>query len=185
MQIRVHRFDSGTRLHNILCISPKRGHPKRDIVRKFLYTICTQNIGVDHTKTPNNIALYRILKLEELFVERLRFPILTPAILWLLCISELAFIQLQRIPVGSNEFILIGALATLAALAEILVIKALELTQTVILAPIHYTLLIWGTAYGWMVFGQFPDQWTWFGSAMIFATGIYVVLREWSKKNQR
>jgi len=30
-----------------LCISPKRGHPKRDIVRKFLCTICTQNIGVD------------------------------------------------------------------------------------------------------------------------------------------
>ena len=90
-----------------------------------------------------------------------------------------------RTPVGSNEFILIGALATLAALAEILVIKALELTQTVVLAPIHYTLLIWGTAYGWMVFGQFPDQWTWFGSAIIFATGIYVALREWSKKNQR
>jgi len=89
-----------------------------------------------------------------------------------------------RTPVGSNEFILIGALATLAALAEILVIKALELTQTVVLAPIHYTLLIWGTAYGWIVFGQFPDKWTWFGSAMIFATGIYVVLREWSKKNQ-
>jgi drug/metabolite transporter (DMT)-like permease len=28
-----------------------------------------------------------------------------------------------------------------------------------------------------MVFGQFPDQWTWFGSAIIFATVIYVVLR--------
>jgi drug/metabolite transporter (DMT)-like permease len=36
-----------------------------------------------------------------------------------------------------------------------------------------------------MVFGQFPDKWTWFGSAIIFATGVYVVLREWSKKNQR
>jgi drug/metabolite transporter (DMT)-like permease len=33
-----------------------------------------------------------------------------------------------------------------------------------------------------MVFGQFPDQWTWFGSAIIFATGIYVALREWSRK---
>ena len=89
-----------------------------------------------------------------------------------------------RTPVGNKEFLLIAALAILAALAEILVIKALELTQTVVLAPIHYTLLIWGTTYGWIVFGQFPDQWTWFGSAIIFATGVYVVLREWSKKNQ-
>ena len=47
MQIRVHRFDSGTRLHNILCIFPKKCHLKQDIVRNILYTICTQNIGVD------------------------------------------------------------------------------------------------------------------------------------------
>ena len=87
-----------------------------------------------------------------------------------------------RTPVWGNEILLIGALATLAALAEIMVIKALELTQAVVLAPIHYTLLIWGTAYGYLIFGQFPDKWTWFGSAIIFATGIYVVLREWTRK---
>ena len=87
-----------------------------------------------------------------------------------------------RTPAGNKEFLLIAALATLAALAEILVIKALELTQAVVLAPIHYTLLIWGTIYGWLVFGQLPDEWTWFGSAMIFATGIYVVWREWTRK---
>ena len=87
-----------------------------------------------------------------------------------------------RTPVWGNEILLIGALATLAALAEIMVIKALELTQAVVLAPIHYTLLIWGTAYGYLIFGQFPDEWTWFGSAIIFATGIYVVLREWTRK---
>jgi len=47
LQIRVHRFDSGTRLHNILCISLKKCHPKQDVVRKFLYTICTQNVSLD------------------------------------------------------------------------------------------------------------------------------------------
>ena len=47
LQIRVHRFDSGTRLHNILCISPKIHHLKQDVVRKILYTFRTQNIGVD------------------------------------------------------------------------------------------------------------------------------------------
>ncbi len=47
LQIRVHRFDSGTRLHNMLYISPKKRHLKQDVVRKILYTIRTQNIGVD------------------------------------------------------------------------------------------------------------------------------------------
>ena len=36
------------------------------------------------TKTADDIALYWILKLEELFVERQCFPILTPSVLWLL-----------------------------------------------------------------------------------------------------
>ena len=40
LQIRVDRFDSGTRLHNILCISLKKCHLKQDVVRKFLYTKC-------------------------------------------------------------------------------------------------------------------------------------------------
>ena len=84
-----------------------------------------------------------------------------------------------RSPVWGNEILLLVALATLAALAEIMVIKALELAQAVVLAPVHYTLLIWGTIYGWFVFGQFPDAWTWFGSTIIFATGIYIVWREW------
>ena len=63
-----------------------------------------------------------------------------------------------RTPDWGVEILLIVALATLAAFAEIMVIKALELTQAVVLAPIHYTLLIWGTIYGWLVFGQLPDE---------------------------
>jgi len=61
LQIRVHRFDSGTRLHNILCISPKKRHLKQDTVRKFLYTICTQNIGVDLAISAPQSSLKEIL----------------------------------------------------------------------------------------------------------------------------
>ena len=47
LQIRVHRFDSGTRLHNILYIARENNIQKQDIVYYFLYTTRTQNIGVD------------------------------------------------------------------------------------------------------------------------------------------
>jgi len=30
-----------------LCISLKKCHLKQDVVRKFLYTICTQNVSLD------------------------------------------------------------------------------------------------------------------------------------------
>jgi drug/metabolite transporter (DMT)-like permease len=90
-----------------------------------------------------------------------------------------------RTPVWGSEILLLLVLAGLAALAEIMVIKALELAQAVVLAPIHYTVMIWGTIYGWFVFGQLPDEWTWLGSLIIFATGIYMVRREWAIKHEK
>lgn len=89
-----------------------------------------------------------------------------------------------RAPVWGSEILLLLVLAGLAALAEIMFIKALELAQAVALAPIHYTVMIWGTIYGWFVFGQLPDEWTWVGSFIIFATGIYMVRREWAIRQE-
>jgi len=73
---------------------------------------------------------------------------------------------------------LLISIALFAALAETLVIKSLELTQAVILAPIHYSILIWSTFYGFVIFGDLPDLFTWLGVAIIVATGIYMLHRE-------
>lgn len=73
---------------------------------------------------------------------------------------------------------LLVGLACLAAMGEVLVIKSLEVTQAVVLAPVHYSLLIWGVFYGYMVFGELPDLWTWVGAAVIMGTGLYVLHRE-------
>ena len=47
LQIRLQRFDSASGLHNILQILLNKYSAKEYIVRNFLYTIRTQNIGVD------------------------------------------------------------------------------------------------------------------------------------------
>lgn len=81
-------------------------------------------------------------------------------------------------PTTNLEVVLLVSIAILAALAELLVIKALEVAQAAIVAPVHYTLLIWGTMYGYLVFAQLPDMWTWVGSLIIVATGFYTLQRE-------
>ena len=81
-------------------------------------------------------------------------------------------------PEWGLEIGLLTGMAILAAIAECMVIKSLELAQAVVLAPVHYSLLIWGTFYGWIVFDQLPDGWTWVGAAIILATGIYTLHRE-------
>ena len=81
-------------------------------------------------------------------------------------------------PEWGFEIALLASMAVLAGIAEVMVIKSLELAQAVVLAPVHYTLLIWGTFYGWVVFDQLPDLWTWVGALIIVGTGIYTLHRE-------
>ena len=81
-------------------------------------------------------------------------------------------------PTSSTKLILLTSIAIMAAGAEILVIKALEVAQAVVVAPMQYTLILWGTAYGYFVFGQFPDFWTWVGAIVIIASGLYTLQRD-------
>ena len=81
-------------------------------------------------------------------------------------------------PHSSTQVMLLIIMAGLAAIGEILVIKALEVAEAVVVAPIHYTLIIWGTLYGYFVFHQLPDRWTWIGTAIIVLAGLYTWQRE-------
>lgn len=83
-----------------------------------------------------------------------------------------------KTPVWGWEVVILVAMALTAACAEILVIKALEAAQAVVVAPVQYSMLIWGTFYGWLVFDQLPDFWTWTGALIIVATGLYTLNRE-------
>ncbi len=83
-----------------------------------------------------------------------------------------------KTPVWGWEVTILITMACTAAFAEILVIKALEAAQAVVVAPVQYSMLIWGTFYGWLVFGQLPDLWTWTGALIIVATGLYTLNRE-------
>jgi S-adenosylmethionine uptake transporter len=87
-------------------------------------------------------------------------------------------------PTGAQLPLLI-LMAALAAAAEICVIKALELAMAVVVAPVQYTLILWGTFYGFTVFGQLPDLWTWTGTAIIVATGLYTLRREYMISRER
>jgi drug/metabolite transporter (DMT)-like permease len=73
---------------------------------------------------------------------------------------------------------LLVAIAVIAGFAETLVIMALDVTQAVVVAPVQYSMIIWGTFYGFFIFGQLPDVWTWIGTAVIVVTGLYMLNRE-------
>ena len=88
-------------------------------------------------------------------------------------------------PQTNTELALLASMALMAAAAETLVIKALEVAQAVVVAPLQYTLILWSTMYGYLVFADLPDFWTWTGAAIIVATGAYTLHRERVVSRQR
>jgi len=81
-------------------------------------------------------------------------------------------------PATGIDFAAFAGMAICAGLGELLVIRALQVAHAVVLAPVHYTLIVWGTFYGWLLFDVLPDFWTIVGAAIIVATGLYIMHRE-------
>lgn len=95
---------------------------------------------------------------------------------WTLLCLPLPFVW--QTPASGLEILLLLGMAIFAAIAEVLVIMALDAAQAVVVAPVQYSLLIWGTCYGFVIFGQLPDAWTLIGAVIIVATGLYTLNRE-------
>jgi drug/metabolite transporter (DMT)-like permease len=73
---------------------------------------------------------------------------------------------------------LFGLVALLGSSGHFLLIKALQLAPASVLQPYSYTMLIWATIVGFLVFGNLPDLATVVGAAIIAASGIYTFARE-------
>jgi len=60
----------------------------------------------------------------------------------------------------------------------VIVSQALRLAPATLLAPFFYTQIVWMTLSGIILFGNWPDEQTLLGAAVIIASGIYVWHRE-------
>jgi drug/metabolite transporter (DMT)-like permease len=65
------------------------------------------------------------------------------------------------------------AIAMVGAVAHYALIKALDFAEAGAVQPYSYTLLVWATVMGWLVFGDVPDGWTIAGAAIVVASGLY------------
>jgi drug/metabolite transporter (DMT)-like permease len=71
--------------------------------------------------------------------------------------------------------LLIGILGTIGQLT---VVQALREGETHVVMPIDFTKLIWAAMLGFLWFHEIPTAYTWLGGAMIFASTMYIALRE-------
>ena len=70
---------------------------------------------------------------------------------------------------------LIGALGTTG---QVSLTRALAVGEVTAVLPLDFLKLVWGSALGYFFFAEIPDAWTWVGGTIIFASTIYLALRE-------
>jgi S-adenosylmethionine uptake transporter len=73
---------------------------------------------------------------------------------------------------------LLAVMAILGMAGGMLIIAAYRMAPAIIVAPMQYSQIIWAMLYGWLFFGETLDIYTAVGTAVIIASGIYIVLRE-------
>jgi drug/metabolite transporter (DMT)-like permease len=73
----------------------------------------------------------------------------------------------------ARAWVLIVGVAMIGSVANYALIKALDYAEAGALQPYSYTLLVWATLMGFVVFGDFPDIWTIVGAAVIVASSAY------------
>lgn len=75
----------------------------------------------------------------------------------------------------------LGLLAVVAALGfsgGLCTIAAYRFGDAAVIAPMQYSQIIWGSAFGFLFFAEVPDSATGIGAGVIIMAGLYVVLRE-------
>jgi drug/metabolite transporter (DMT)-like permease len=63
-------------------------------------------------------------------------------------------------------------------LAQLALTAALRFAPVALVMPMDYTMLIWASLLGVLLFHQFPSQWTWIGAPIVIASGLVILWRE-------
>ncbi|MEM8749762.1 MAG: DMT family transporter [Pseudomonadota bacterium] len=108
--------------------------------------------------------------------ERTAVLILYPMMVGFITMSALQPFVFKAIDLAS--LLLMALVGFMALAAQMCIIAAYRNAPASIVAPMQYSQMIWAIIFGALVFSEYPDMWVMIGSAIIIASGIYIVVRE-------
>lgn len=104
-----------------------------------------------------------------------------------LCLTiALPFILPAALPVlrelTAFQWLILVSTGFWGCLGHLLQIQAYQRASASLLAPFVYLQIVAAAALGWMIWGQFPDLFTWIGIAVVCASGIVIGALEWRRQ---
>ena len=77
-----------------------------------------------------------------------------------------------------RDLALMALFGVVSIMALACINRAVKLAPASVVAPFQYTMIVWGIALGYLVFGDIPDVPTLVGAAIIIAAGLFIFWRE-------
>jgi len=89
----------------------------------------------------------------------------------------------MTLPLGWNiptpgDMGLFALTGVMLGFAQLMMILAFRQAEASVLAPFKYAAIVWAVIIGFLVWGDLPDGWEIAGSALIVASGLYILHRE-------
>ena len=84
-----------------------------------------------------------------------------------------------------TDLIPLFLIGLLSAANQVLFIKGMAVGEAAVLAPIDYARLVLSVIAGLLVFGEWPDVYTWLGAGVIVVSTLYITIREIRSKRAR
>jgi drug/metabolite transporter (DMT)-like permease len=82
------------------------------------------------------------------------------------------------VPLGLTDVLILAAVAGFAPGIIWLITSAYRHGEASAIAPFQYLRLIVVAGFGWLIFHEVPDGWTWLGAAVILAGAVVVTVAE-------
>lgn len=105
----------------------------------------------------------------------------TAIVFWYLAVSVavtglvLPFVWVTPDPRG---WLLLVGLGLFGGVAQLIVTAAFRYADAAVLAPFDYASILWGSALGYLIWGEVPAGTLWAGAAVLIASGLYIAHRE-------
>ena len=113
-------------------------------------------------------------------------PLASAALYMTLCATILGAASLPWQWVTPTPLMLLCliCIGILGGLAQMALTQAYRLAAVSLIAPFEYSALLVAAIFGFAIWGQIPDHFVWLGSAVVVASGLYILHRETVRRRQ-
>ncbi len=81
-----------------------------------------------------------------------------------------------------EEYVLLAVIAVLGVSGQFFNIRSYRIGEATAMAPFGYLRLIFAAFFGYVLFAEVPDFWTWVGAAIIVGSNLYITIQEARRK---